>query len=251
LRIRALAAAAVMSVLLATGIACTTDPPNGQASTRNPVVLVHGYVEGNIIWGPMINGLKAAGYRDGDITNFAYDTTGAAQASSASTAAGRLATAVDAALAHARANGNPNAAKVDIISHSYGSMVTRYCVAVGQCRGKVGHWVSLAGADGGTSIAVLPALIGQGSGVDMSPNSQTVNLLRQPQNIEAVRSQGVEILVQWTPNDGIIIPPQNSQWPTPANPDPCCNRQLPGTINHLNIFSNAEVISNTITFLGQ
>jgi len=101
--------ALVVAVLVIAAVAaCTTNPPNGQASTKNPVVLVHGYIEGNVIWPKMIKALKAAGYKDGDITNFAYNTTGLGQASAAETAANKLATAVDAAIQHARQNGNPS-----------------------------------------------------------------------------------------------------------------------------------------------
>lgn len=125
--------AAMVVMMLVGAAACTTNPPNGQASVHTPVVLVHGYIEGKVIWPKMIKSLKGAGYQDGDITNFAYNTTGLGQKSAAATAADKLATAVDAAIAHARQNGNPTATKVDIISHSYGSLVSRYCMALGRC----------------------------------------------------------------------------------------------------------------------
>jgi triacylglycerol lipase len=242
--------AALAALAVALAAACVTVPPSGQASAKKPVVLVHGYIEGNIIWGTLQTSFKAAGYKTGDITNFAYDSTGANQASAAATAATALGRSVDAALAYARANGNPSATKVDIVSHSYGSMVTRYCIALGSCAGKVDHWMSLAGADGGTSIAVLPALIGQGSGRDMSPNSATVQLLKRPENIQKIKDQGVKVRVQWSPNDGIISPARNSLWPSPENPDPAANVQLPGTVNHLNIFNNQAAIAETLRFFG-
>lgn len=245
-----LVAALAALVLVAAAAACTTAPPTGRASTRNPVVLVHGYIEGTAIWSNMIDALKAAGYTAGDITNFAYNTTGAGQASSAATASNRLATAVDAALTHARQSGNPGAAKVDIISHSYGSLVSRYCMALGRCAGKVAHWMSLAGADGGTEIAQIPQWLGQGSGAAMNPDGPTVTQLHTPQAIDAIRSQGVKVMVQWTMTDGIIIPARNSQWPGPDDPDPCCNRQLPDGVSHLTIFSNPDAIDFTVRFLA-
>jgi triacylglycerol lipase len=244
-------AAVLLAVTVTTLTSCVTVPPSGGASTKNPVVLVHGYVEGNIIWGTFQNSLKAAGYSTGDITNFAYDSTGFGDASSAQKAAGQLATAVDAALAHARANGNPNATKVDLVSHSFGSMVSRWCLAFAGCAGKVDHWMSLAGADNGTWIAMLPAVMGQGSGWNMTPQSQVIQRLQTDQAINAIKSQGVNIKVQWTESDGIIIPAPLSQWPRgDQNPDPSINRKVTvAGVNHLNIFNNENTVAYTINFL--
>jgi hypothetical protein len=58
------------------------------------------------------------------------------------------------------------------------------------------------------------------------------------------------VRVFWSPNDGVINPAQNSQWPSPQSPDPAANVQVAGTINHLNIFNDAGVITQTIAFLG-
>jgi triacylglycerol lipase len=241
-------AGGLAAALALVGAACTTAPATGRSSGRTPVVLVHGYIEGTSIWGAMEAGLRAAGYRSGDITNFAYDTTAPGPGSSARTVAARLAATVDTALSFARAHGNPDATKVDLVSHSEGGLVSRYCIELGDCRGKVSHWMSLAGADGGTALGTVPAVLGEGSG-DMSLNSAVVVALRQPQNVRAVLDQGIRVEVQWSPGDGVIIPPQNSQWPDPQHPDPPANRKLPATINHLTIFSNAAVIAETAKFL--
>src|SRR6185503_21113787 len=101
--------------------------------------------EGNTIWGTFQTAFKAAGYKSGDITNFGYNSTATGNASSAQTIAGQLSAAVDGAIAWARAHGNPDADKVDLVSHSYGGMVSRYCIELGGCNGKVAHWMSLAG----------------------------------------------------------------------------------------------------------
>jgi triacylglycerol lipase len=248
LRTRTIVAATAAALLLAAGAACTTTPASGQVSGKTPVVLVHGYIEGTSIWGPMQNALKAAGYKSGDITNFGYDTTGAGAKSSAQTAAGELAKSVDAALAYAKSHGNPGATKVDIVSHSYGGMISRYCISVGGCAGKVAHWMSLAGADGGTSLGSVPALLGEGSG-DMAPNSAVVQLLKRADTVQSVLAQGIKIEVQWTSSDGVIIPAANSQWPSPQNPDPAANKQIDG-LNHMSILSNAPVLAETIRFFG-
>jgi triacylglycerol lipase len=240
----------VVGVLMLAGAACTVVPPTGNASAKTPIVLVHGYIEGNIIWGTFQTALKNAGYTTGDITNFGYDTIGGGQASAAATAATALGKSVDDALAYARSHGNPGATKVDLVSHSYGSMVSRYCMALGSCAGKVNHWVSLAGADGGTGIAVLPALFGQGSGTDMNINSPVVQSLKSAANVQKIRSQGIKVRVFWTPSDGIIMPPENSQWPSPEQPEAGANVKLGTSINHLNIFNEATVVPQVISYLG-
>jgi triacylglycerol lipase len=241
------------AVMLGAGVlvaaSCTVVPPTGNASAKTPVVLVHGFIEGNIIWGTMQDSLKARGYTTGDITNHGYDTTGSGAASSAQTASNNLGKSVDDAIAYSRSHGNPGATKVDIISHSYGGLVTRYCIELGPCAGKVNHWVSLAGADGGTSIASIPALLGEGSGVDMSINSPTVMSLKSSANVQKLLSQGVKVHVWWSNNDGIISPAVNSQWPSPEAPN-AANNTRNDNVNHLNIFNDAGVIGQVVQFLG-
>jgi len=227
-----------------------TKPATGQASMKTPVVFVHGWFEGNTIWGPFQNALLAAGYKSGDITNFGYNSTASGNASSAATVAGQLGTAVNQAITFAKAHGNPNATKVDIISHSYGGMVSRYCLELGGCNGKVAHWVSLAGADGGTAIASIPAAIGEGSGKDMSNNSAVVQQLKSPANVQKAISGGTTVHVFWSKSDGVINPAKNSQWPSPENPDPASNTELGSDINHMNIFTNQQVIAQVIQILG-
>jgi triacylglycerol lipase len=251
LRSRSILVAAVVAIFVAGAAACNTPTvkPSGQASTHTPVVFVHGWFEGNTIWGTYKNALTAAGYKNGDITNFGYNSTASGNNSGAATIAGQLATAVDAAIAYAKANGNPGASKVDIISHSYGSMVSRYCFELGGCAGKVNKWVSVAGADGGTAIASIPAALGQGSGRDMSNNSQVVQQLKAPANVQKAINDGVQVMVLWSTTDGVINPATNSQWPSPASPDPASNRQLTG-VNHMSILTNQEAVSACVAFLG-
>ena len=85
----------------------------------------------------------------------------------------------------------------------------------------------------------------------MAPNSAQVQLLKTPANIQKIVDQGVKIEVQWSPNDGVILPAQNSQWPSGSvSPDPVINKQVASSIQHLTIYTNSGVIAETIRFLG-
>ena len=131
--------------------------------------------------------------------------------------------------------------KVDIVSHSFGSMVSRYCIELGGCKGKVAEWESEAGADNGTSIA--RACVGfDASCRDMAGTTNTISQLQA--NWNQITSQGIKVQVQWSPSDGVIMPATNSQEPAPAQ-----NIQLGGGITHLQIPGNAGVIQTMANFL--
>jgi triacylglycerol lipase len=222
--------AAVIAVLLA-ATACQTIRPSGTPTGRTPVVFVHGWNGSEGTWDAAVAQFRAAGYSTGDITVLYYDSALSAQA-----AAATLAAEVD----HLR--DYTGAAKVDIVSHSFGSMVTRYCIELGDCANKVDDWMSLAGADNGTSIAGLCAAF-QASCADMAGQTTTISQLQAAW--PAIAAQGVDVEVQWTPDDGVIIPATNSQ-----NPAPAVNVQVAAGLGHNDLPADPGVIAETIDFFG-
>lgn len=223
--------AAGVVVLVLLGSACQTIRPSGAASGRTPVVFVHGWSADETMWEPAVAAFKAAGYTDGDMTVLYYDSgLGAADAAAV------LATEVD----HLRSY--TGKARVDIVSHSYGSMVTRSCIALGSCAGKVNHWMSLAGADNGTATAIFCAF--QPSCADMAAQTPTIANLQTawPQ----IASQNVKVEIQWSANDGVIVPATNSQ-----NLAPAVNVALPGAPAHNDIPKDAAVLNETIAFFAR
>lgn len=193
---------------------------------------MHGWSADENTWDTAVAQFDAAGYSPGDITVIYYDSS-----LPASDAAQQLAAEVD----HLRTyTGRP---KVDIVSHSYGSMVTRYCIELGGCAGKVSHWMSLAGADNGTSFAGLCAAF-QPSCADMAGQTSTVADLQAAWS--QIGAQGVKVEVQWSADDGVIIPATNSQ-----NPAPAVNVELTGGIAHNDIPTDAGVLNETIAFFGR
>jgi triacylglycerol lipase len=223
---------AAVAALLLLCAACETIRPTGTASGRTPVVFVHGWNGSETLWETAVAQFEAAGYTSGDITVVYYDSGLSAQDASA-----LLATEVD----HLRAYTGKS--KVDIVSHSYGSMVTRYCVELGSCAGKVNHWMSLAGADNGTAIAGLCASF-QPSCADMSGQTPTVGQLQAAWN--QITTQGVKVEVQWTANDGVIIPATNSK-----NPAPAVNVEVSSSLGHLDLPTDPGVIAETLAFFGR
>ncbi|WP_371587733.1 esterase/lipase family protein [Streptomyces virginiae] len=119
-----------------------------RAASRNPVVLVHGYNADPGVWGALRADLRAAGYTDAELFSFGYDT----HRSVNEVLAGRLGAYVD------QVRRETGAAEVDVVSHSFGSLVSRWYVKFGGGAAAVDHWVSLAGPNRGTSTAWACAL---------------------------------------------------------------------------------------------
>jgi triacylglycerol lipase len=219
-------------VVLFVGAACQTIRPSGPPSGRTPVVFVHGWSANETLWEDTVTQFTDAGYTSGDMTVLYYDS-----ALSAADAAEVLADEVD----HLRAYTGQS--KVNIVSHSYGSMVTRYCIELGACENKVDHWMSLAGADNGTGTAFFCAILGQASCLDMSGQTSTIADLQAAWS--QIAAQGVDVEVQWTANDGVITPATNSQ-----NPAPAVNVEVDGTLTHNDLPSAPSVVAETIDFFG-
>ena len=230
---RSLVLAVAVCVVVLGCAACQTVRPTGTPTGKTPVIFVHGWNEDETIWKTAVTTFEAAGYSSGDITQVYYDSTQAASVASAT-----LATEVDYLRSYT------GASKVDIVSHSYGAMVTKYCIESGGCANKVAHWMSLAGADNGTSIAGLcVATLNEPACLDMNGNTSTIADLQAawPQMV----SQGVKVEVQWSPSDGVIIPATNSQEPAPA-----VNVQLTGGQTHNQLMADPNVLAETLRFLA-
>jgi triacylglycerol lipase len=227
-KLRGLAGAG-LAVLLVVAAGCATIRPTGPPTTQTPVIFVHGWSASPSMWDTAVATFRNAGYSSGDITVLSYDS-----GLSARDAAQQLAAEVD----HLRSYTGQSS--VDVVSHSYGSMVTKYCIELGSCAGKVDHWMSLAGADNGTAFALACSGF-QASCADMAGQTTTIADLQAawPQLV----GQGVEVEAQWSPNDGIIIPAENSREPAPAT-----NVQLTGGQAHLDIPDDPGVLAETIAF---
>jgi hypothetical protein len=126
-----------------------------------------------------------------------------------------------------------------VVSYSLGSLVTRQCIVVDGCRGKVRRWMSIAGVDNGTDVE-LPSARGTASNEDVQGRTPVIGDLRARWG-ELV-AQGVMVEVQWTPLDGIVVPSDRSTLPPPAS-----NRRVEG-LNHLTMPTDPAVVAETVRF---
>ncbi|MEU2389868.1 triacylglycerol lipase [Streptomyces sp. NPDC007369] len=142
-------------------------PAHRQAiPAHRPVVLVHGYNADPGVWGSLRADLRAAGYTDAELFSWGYDT----HRSVNEVLAGQLGAYVE------QVRRQTGAERVDVVSHSFGSLVSRWYVKYGGGTAAVDRWVSLAGPNHGTTTAWACALWDQACR-DMTPNSYVVRNL--------------------------------------------------------------------------
>ncbi|MFD7630736.1 esterase/lipase family protein [Streptomyces sp. NPDC059851] len=146
--------------------AARTMPQPGAAAAAaapDPVVFVHGWNSDGSIWATMADRFRSDGWPADRLHRWTYPTS-----QSNTTTASRLAAEIDRVLA---ATG---AAKVDLVTHSMGSLSSRHYLKNLAGEGKVDAWVSLAGPNHGTNTAYL---CGSPSCADMRPGSPFLTAL--------------------------------------------------------------------------
>ncbi|MFI8763721.1 esterase/lipase family protein [Streptomyces sp. NPDC053792] len=186
---------AVVASLLLPAVPGHADAPALGASSRTPVVFVHGYNADPGVWGGLRVDFKADGYTDAELFSFGYDT----HRSVNEVLSGELAAYVEGV------KRQTGASRVDLVAHSFGSLVTRWYVkfdAAGQS--SVAHWVSLAGPNHGTGTAWACALWDQACR-DMTPGSYV-----QKKLAEGDETPGAVRYATWWSNCDEVIDPDSS-----------------------------------------
>jgi triacylglycerol lipase len=194
-RIGTALAAVVMVASFAVG--CTTPGGNvgggGGGGGVNKVILVHGFTaEALPNWAVMSPGLMAAGIQT-QVFRYPSLTVGA------ELAAQSLAQQV---------NSFAGGGKVGLLGHSEGGLVTKTCIVLKGCAGKVSHWFNISGVNNGTAISA--GLPGNAIG-DMGITSVLVNRLKA--NNSKFKEQGIKCTVAYTDTDGLVYPPTASLEP--------------------------------------
>lgn len=154
----------VVVALLASvlGIVAMPSSPAG-AATKDPVVLVPGFTTGPIIdtgYFPLRDRLRSAGY---DVTLLTYPDYGLGDIR---TNSARLASTVAAVKART------GAAKVDIVSHSMGGLVSRYYVKSLGGAANVDSLIMLGTPNYGTNLANIAEFLTFGSCVGITSCEQ-------------------------------------------------------------------------------
>ncbi|MFC7616221.1 esterase/lipase family protein [Actinokineospora soli] len=163
---------------------------------------------------------RAAGYTDSQLVLFGYNSTTQSNVRTAELLGQR----VEQVLA------NTGASKVDIVSHSMGSLNSRYCVKFTGCAGRVDDWISISGNNNGTNTARWCTYYVTCR--EMVPGSALLTKLNSGSALPA----GVQGTVYWTRDDQIISPPTSSILPGLATVE------VTG-VTHLNIVKNDQVIA--------
>jgi triacylglycerol lipase len=143
-----------LAVLLTSVIVFVTARPADAATTKDPVILVAGLTTGPILepaYHPLRDRLRNAGYSV-DIVTYPDFGTGDIRVNAA-----RLAQKVDEVRART------GAAKVDLVGHSMGGLVSRYYVKSLAGASKVDTIITLGTPNYGTAIATVATFFGFGS----------------------------------------------------------------------------------------
>ncbi len=160
----------VRRLLLALALVATTlalvaaNPGAASAATaKDPVVIVPGFTTGPVVdlgYVPLIERLRGAGY---DVTMLTYPDYGLGDIRDNSQ---RLANTIAAVRART------GAAKVDLVSHSMGGLVSRYYIKNLSGASKVDSLVMLGSPNYGTAIANIASFLSLGSCVGIESCNQ-------------------------------------------------------------------------------
>ncbi|MFE4859073.1 alpha/beta fold hydrolase [Streptomyces sp. NPDC056670] len=199
------------------------------AAAPVPVVFVHGRNADPGVWGTMKDRFEHAGYPEGDLFAWGYDSS----RSTNEVLAGQFAAYVDSVRAQT------GSSQVDIVAHSQGSLPTRWYVKFGGGTNVVRHWVSLGGPNHGTSLAWACAIWDQGCR-DMTPNSYVESHLASG----AETPGPTKYATFWSDCDEFILPNSSVPLPGAVNTDAGC-------LAHNDLLTDAPTAQGVLNFLKQ
>ena len=195
-------------------------PAGAQSAPPEPIVFVHGWSSSPSTWNTMRNRFVASGFPADRLFAFGYDSNQSNKTSAAQ---------LNAYLDQVRAQtGSP---VVDLVSHSQGGLVSRWCMKASGCNGKVDDWVSLAGANHGTLVSLC---FWWAACREMFYNSDFVKALNATDETPGTATY----TALWSDKDAVILPNSSSQLASGAR-----NIRVP--IGH-NEFPGSQAVFNTI-----
>ena len=223
--------AAVLMAAAALGVGLVALPPAhaaDAATARTPVVFVHGYMALGADWPTAKSTFGAGGYTSAELHTFSYDYNQSNEKSAA-----QLAAFVS------QVRSKTGAAKVDLVSHSMGGMVTRWYVKQLGGQAYVSHWASLAGANHGTSSANSCAFYSAAC-KEMKAGSAFLTKLNSGDETPGA----VKYATWYSASDGIISPYTS----TPVTGG-ATNTLVKG-VTHLQFLSDTAVLGQVRAFLA-
>ena len=191
---RTLATIGLLAALVAAGVVLGGPTPvAAQTAPPEPIVFVHGWSSSPSTWNTMRSRFVAAGFPANRLFAFGYDT-----GQSNKTSAARLNTYID------QVRAQTGSAVVDVVAHSQGGLVARWCMKAAGCNGKVDDWVSLAGANHGTLVSLCFWSAGCR---EMFYNSDFVKALNANDETPGTATY----TAVWSDRDGVILPNSSAQ----------------------------------------
>lgn len=182
-----------------------TSARQGEASSHNPILFVHGYTSNASAWDTM----KARFLADGWASNELYAYTFSSTKSNASVAS-------DIATRVTQIRAATGASKVDIIAHSMGSLSSRYYLKNLGGTANVDDWVSLGGPNHGTTWAYGCFFFSPCN--QMMPGSSFLNQLNSGDETPGAVTYGT-----WrTPCDELVLPSSSTSLSGATNTQTAC-----------------------------
>jgi triacylglycerol lipase len=180
-----------LSAIVAVIALCIAAAVPATASAQDPILFVHGWSESASLWNTMIANFEKDGYPKSYLSAYSYNTS----QSNKIDAEKEVKSHVESLLK------TTGASKVDIISHSMGSLNTRWYIKfIAGGQEKVDDWVSLGGPNHGTETANLCSF--QVACQEMQIGSKFLSELNAEDETPGVVNYGT----WWSPCDEIINP---------------------------------------------
>ncbi len=199
--------------------------PAQAATAHQPILFVHGWNSSGATWNEMLASFRAVGYSDSELFAISYNTS-----QSNVTTAQQLQTKVDEIQAQT------GWATIDVISHSMGSLSSRYYLRNLGGQSEVDAWVSLAGANHGTNTANF--CLGAGC-KEMRPRSSFLNALNSGDETPGP----VRYRTWWSPCDTTINPDSSVSLTGATNTKTAC-------IGHSDMLTDDTVFSQVNVFVN-
>jgi triacylglycerol esterase/lipase EstA (alpha/beta hydrolase family) len=160
---------------------------------QDPILFVHGWSESASLWNTMIANFEKDGYPKSYLSAYSYNTS----QSNKVDAEKEVKSHVESLLK------TTGASKVDIISHSMGSLNTRWYIKFDGGESKVDDWVSLGGPNHGTETANACSFLV--SCQEMQIGSKFLSELNAGDETPGTVNYGT----WWSPCDEIINPDES------------------------------------------
>lgn len=184
-----------LATLVAAIAVCIAAAVPATASAQDPILFVHGWSESASLWNTMIGRFEKDGYAKSALMAYSYSTSQSNKIDAEKEVKSHVETLL---------KNNPGATKVDIISHSMGSLNTRWYIKFDGGESKVDDWVSLGGPNHGTETANACAGF-QVSCKEMQVGSTFLSELNAGDETPGVVNYGT----WWSPCDEIINPDES------------------------------------------